>query len=193
MRERETLHAQRVMHGRAVVGQFGQLFCPLKHQGPSFLQAVNPRGAFQSRPCSYISQMSSTESPEEACLYDRLVNTLSGFQEVLRSPLRSNMSHEPSPKKPVEPNLLSLSDRLVNDIGSWLEEPDVCSMELASKHLYSILSRPSSPGPGKRRLDVEKYFCPDRPISPEAFRSLLSLRAILTVQRIQLPPAGLSS
>ena len=53
-----------------------------------------------------------------------------------------------------EPNLLSLPEDLFNDIGSYLDDKDVCHFEQASRAVYKLVSRPSRNGPCERRLDL---------------------------------------
>ena len=57
-----------------------------------------------------------------------------------------------------QPTLLSIPDELLADIGSWLNDKEVCQLELASKSTYKVLSRPSHLGPCKRRLTLHGCF-----------------------------------
>ena len=78
----------------------------------------------------------------------------------------------------MRPNLLCLPGNAFNDIASWLDEEDLCSLELANKTIHIILSSPSRPGPGERQLNLQPTFNPNarsqagtRTYSPEALRS----------------------
>ena len=66
--------------------------------------------------------------------------------------------------------LLVLPEDLLNIVGSWLDDQDLCNMERASKEIHHVLSSPSRPGPGKRRLDLGARFDGLRPPSKEASR-----------------------
>ena len=65
--------------------------------------------------------------------------------------------------------VLSLPQDLFIDIGSCLNERDVCNMELAGKKFYDILSRPSRIGLCGGELHLGPT--PDTPLTPEALRS----------------------
>ena len=52
-------------------------------------------------------------------------------------------------------SLLAVTDVLV-DIGSRLDDWDVCCMELASKKISDAISRPDRTWPRERRLDLRK-------------------------------------
>ena len=54
-----------------------------------------------------------------------------------------------------EPTLLSLPADILNDIGSCLGDQDWCRMELSSKQLHNILSRPN---PDEWCLDLTARF-----------------------------------
>ena len=69
-----------------------------------------------------------------------------------------------------EQYLLLLPEDLLNNIGSWLDNQELCNMELANKELHYALASPSHPGPGQRRLDIGARFDGNRPISPNASR-----------------------
>ncbi len=69
-----------------------------------------------------------------------------------------------------EPELLLLPEDLLNNIGSWLDDKELCRMELASKELHLILSNPSRPGSCERRLDLGALFNTNHPPSPQACR-----------------------
>ena len=70
--------------------------------------------------------------------------------------------------EPMEPILLSLPGYLLNDIGSWLNDQELCNMELANKELHLIMSNPSRPGPCERRLYLGAHLPTG---SPKASRS----------------------
>ena len=61
----------------------------------------------------------------------------------------------------MRPNLLCLPGNAFNDIASWLDEEDLCSLELANNREHIILSSSSRPGPGKPQLDLQGTFNPD--------------------------------
>ena len=69
-----------------------------------------------------------------------------------------------------EQYLLLLPEDLLNNIGSWLDDQELCNMELANIELHHALSSPSHPGPGQRRLDIGARFDGNRPPSPIASR-----------------------
>ncbi len=71
--------------------------------------------------------------------------------------------------------LLLLPEDLLNSVGSWLDDQELCNMELANRELHHALTSPSHPGPGERRLDIGARFDGNRPPSPDASRSLLIL------------------
>ncbi len=71
-------------------------------------------------------------------------------------------------KRYEKPHLLSLSADILNDIGDRLDEQDLCSMELACRAFYKVLSRPSGTGLCGRVLDLRTSRL--RALSPEAFR-----------------------
>ena len=75
-----------------------------------------------------------------------------------------------------EPALLSLPEDLLNDIGSRLNEKDVCNLELANAGVHDVLLRPTRTVACKRRLDLEEFDCLFGPHSgrrQEAHRSFL--------------------
>ncbi len=53
------------------------------------------------------------------------------------------------------PSLLAVTDLLV-DIGSRLDDWDVCCMELASKRISDAMLRPNRNWPRERRLDLRR-------------------------------------
>ena len=88
----------------------------------------------------------------------------------------------------MRPNLLCLPG---NVIASWLDEEDLCSLELANKRIHIILSSPSRPGPGKRQLNLHPTISPNarskaRAYSPEALRSLNDSLNFLLMQYVHL-------
>ena len=71
----------------------------------------------------------------------------------------SLMARKMSPEKRREGmSLPSLPEDLLNDIGSVLGDKDVCMLEVASKALYDVLSRPSRSRPGKHQLDLDPNY-----------------------------------
>ena len=75
-------------------------------------------------------------------------------------------------QKHKELSLLSLPEELFIDIGSCLDEQDVCKMELASKAFYSVISSPYRFGSCQRRLQV-KGGIETIPPCPAPFRRAL--------------------
>ena len=52
------------------------------------------------------------------------------------------------------PSILDLPDHLLNDIGSSLNKKQSCSMEIASKVLHTVLSKPSSGSKGQLQMEA---------------------------------------
>ncbi len=80
------------------------------------------------------------------------------------------------------PSLVSLTEDLLVEIGSWLDDWDVCCMELASKRVSDAMSRLNRTWPRERRLDLTKS---SKIVlrSPEAARLTLKLQAFLVASR----------
>ncbi len=71
------------------------------------------------------------------------------------------------------PSLLCLTEDVLINIGSWLDDWDVCCLEVASKRVSDAMSRPNRVWPRERRLDLSvssKIVLR----SPETIRSHLS-------------------
>ena len=75
-----------------------------------------------------------------------------------------------SRKRSDEPDILCLPEDIFDDIGSWLEDQNLCQMELASKALHNIMSAPRHPGPCKRRVDIGAHRVTCKPLNQEASR-----------------------
>ncbi len=67
---------------------------------------------------------------------------------------------------------LSLPEDLFNDIGSRLDDKDLCKLEQASKALYTLLPKPCCTGTCVRRLDL---ISRERPLLQDEARSDLQL------------------
>ena len=52
------------------------------------------------------------------------------------------------------PSLLCLTEDVLINIGSWLDDWDVCCLEVASKRVSDAMSRPNRVWPRERRLDL---------------------------------------
>ena len=61
-------------------------------------------------------------------------------------------------------DILSLPKAVLSNIGSWLDDKEVCRMELASKIFYNVLS--SSCGPPRARLNLGLPVGPDKDEAP---------------------------
>ena len=61
-------------------------------------------------------------------------------------------------------DILSLPKHILSNIGSWLDDKEVCKMELASKMFYNTLS--SSCGPPRARLNLGVAVGPDKDEAP---------------------------
>ncbi len=87
------------------------------------------------------------------------------------------------------PNLLSLPEDLFSNIGSNLDDQELCSMELANKRFYQCLSSPSRPGPCETRLDIGARFTGNNPPCSSASRwcTLLLLRFLIMFRCVIRP------
>ena len=61
-------------------------------------------------------------------------------------------------------DILSLSKGILSNIGSWLDDKEVCKMELASKIFYNALSKPC--GPPRTQLNLGVPVRPDEDEAP---------------------------
>ncbi len=83
----------------------------------------------------------------------------------------------PSAQRLDEPGILLLPEDLLNDIGSWLNDQELCNMERTNKEVHLIMSNPSRPGPGDRILDLGlPRFDGKHPPSQQASRSPADLQ-----------------
>lgn len=72
--------------------------------------------------------------------------------------LRDNKSKMAFARPMQKTTLLCLPEELFDDITSWLDEKDFCSMERSNRRIHTIVSKPCRTNPAERVLDLETLW-----------------------------------
>ena len=74
--------------------------------------------------------------------------------------------------------LSSLPQDILDNIGSWLSDQEVCNLELTSKALHKAMSNPRNSGPSKACLELGARRFKFRPPDPKASRLQTQLMTV---------------